>query len=193
VHWSLGNAHFVYNIDKAEAFEDSVRAAKKIEDKRKADSLGLAGDTMKANRIIAKIDSLKKDLKPKEEPKYKAEESQVKVYYNKDIPKGTVMIKGARIITMKGDEVIENGDILVENNRIKAIGKSGSLNPPTSAHVIDGAGKTIIPGFVDVHAHMWPQWGLHKNQIWIYSANLAYGVTTTRDPQTGTTDVLTYS
>jgi hypothetical protein len=34
---------------------------------------------------------------------------------------------------------------------------------------------------------------LHKNQIWIYAANLAYGVTTTRDPQTGTTDVLTYS
>jgi len=34
---------------------------------------------------------------------------------------------------------------------------------------------------------------VHKNQIWIYSANLAYGVTTTRDPQTATTDVLTYA
>jgi hypothetical protein len=40
---------------------------------------------------------------------------------------------------------------------------------------------------------MWPNWGIHKNQIWIYAANLAYGVTTTRDPQTATTDVLTYS
>jgi hypothetical protein len=40
---------------------------------------------------------------------------------------------------------------------------------------------------------MWPSWGIHKNQVWIYAANLAYGVTTTRDPQTATTDVLTYS
>lgn len=39
---------------------------------------------------------------------------------------------------------------------------------------------------------MWPAWGIHKNQVWVYAANLAYGVTTTRDPQTGTTDVLTY-
>ena len=193
IHWSLGNAHFVYDLDKAEAFEDSVRSAKKIEDKRKADSLGLAGETMKANRIIAKIDSLKKDLKPKEEPKYKAQESQVKVYYSKDIPKGSMLIKGARIITMNGEEIIENGDILVESNRIKAIGKSGTFNVPSSAQVMDAAGKTIIPGFVDVHSHMWPQWGLHKNQIWIYAANLAYGVTTTRDPQTSTTDVLTYA
>ncbi len=192
IHWSLGNAHFVYDVDKAQAFEDSVRAAKKIEDRKKADSLGLAGDTMKANRIIAKIDSLKKDLKPKEEPKFKAEESQVKVYYNKDIPTGSAFIKGARIITMNGDEIIESGDILVENNRIKAIGKSGSITAPASAQVIDATGKTIIPGFVDVHSHMWPQWGLHKNQVWIYAANLAYGVTTTRDPQTSTTDILTY-
>ena len=34
--------------------------------------------------------------------------------------------------------------------------------------------------------------GLHKNEVWLYAANLAYGVTTTRDPQTATTDVLTY-
>lgn len=193
IHWSLGNGHFVYDVDKAEMFEDSMRAAKKIEDKRKADSLGLAGDTMRTNRIIAKIDSIKNEVKPKEEPKYKAEESQVKVYYSKDIPKSTILLKNARIVTMKGDEIIENGDILIENNRIKAIGKSGTVGAPVSAHVIDASGKTIIPGFVDVHSHMWPQWGLHKNQIWIYAANLAYGVTTTRDPQTGTTDVLTYA
>ena len=54
------------------------------------------------------------------------------------------------------------------------------------------AGKTILPGFVDTHAHMWPDWGIHRAQPWIYLANLAYGVTTTRDPQTATTDVLSY-
>jgi hypothetical protein len=40
---------------------------------------------------------------------------------------------------------------------------------------------------------MWPTWGIHETQVWKYLINLAYGVTTTRDPQTGTTDILTYA
>jgi hypothetical protein len=54
------------------------------------------------------------------------------------------------------------------------------------------SGKTILPGFVDTHAHLRPPFGVHKSQVWEYMANLAYGVTTTRDPQTGSTDVLSY-
>jgi imidazolonepropionase-like amidohydrolase len=123
---------------------------------------------------------------------YKPEEKQVKVYYEMDFPNASVLLKGARIITMNGNEVIENGDILVVNNRIKSIGKSGTVTVPANAKTIDVNGKTIIPGFVDTHSHMWTQWGIHKNQSWIYVTNLAYGVTTTRDPQTATTDVLTY-
>lgn len=194
IHWSLGHAHFVYDISKADAFDDSIRIAKKAEVRRKIDSMNLAKmDTTRANKIVAAADSLKKATTAKEEPHFKAAENDVLVYYNKDIPTVTVLIKGARIITMNGYEIIENGDILIENNRIKAIGKNGTLTVPKSAVVVDAGGKTIIPGFVDTHAHMWPQWGIHKNQVWIYAANLAYGVTTTRDPQTATTDVLTYA
>jgi Tol biopolymer transport system component len=199
IHWSLGNAHFVYDVDKAKAFEDSLRIAKKEEEKRKADSLAkVKSDTTKKAELVKdttkKADSLaKKGAEKKEEPKYIAEETQVKIWYQKDFPNSTVLLKGARIITMKGDEIIENGDILIVNNRIKAVGRSGTLQVPANAKVIDAAGKTIVPGFVDTHSHMWPQWGIHKNQVWIYAANLAYGVTTTRDPQTATTDVLTYS
>ncbi|MEN8667128.1 MAG: amidohydrolase family protein, partial [Flavobacteriaceae bacterium] len=98
-----------------------------------------------------------------------------------------------RLITMNGDEVIENGDLLIKDHRIVGVGVSGSLEVPAEANVMDMKGKTITPGFIDTHAHMWPNWGIHKNQVWMYAANLAYGVTTTRDPQTGTTDVLTYS
>ena len=54
-------------------------------------------------------------------------------------------------------------------------------------------GKTIMPGFVDAHAHMWAPRGLHQTEVWQYLANLAYGVTTTRDPQTSTPDVFAYA
>ena len=140
---------------------------------------------------IAKKDTTKK-ADPKKDAKYEPNEVQVKVWYQRDQPKGVVLLKNARIITMKGDEVIEKGDLLIVNNRIKEVGKAGTLAVPSDAKVIDCEGKTVIPGFVDVHAHMWPYWGLHKGQVWIYAVNLAYGVTTTRDPQTATTDVLTY-
>ncbi|MEZ2414856.1 amidohydrolase family protein [Muriicola sp. E247] len=182
VHWSLGASHFRYDLEAGKSFKDSLAAAKKKEKelgelKKKKDST----DTEKAEE------------KEEDTETFKAEEFKIKVNYTRQIPEGMLLLKGGRIISMKGDEVIERGDILIENNRIKAIGASGSFAVPEEATVIDVSGKTLTPGFVDTHAHMWPKWGIHKNQVWMYSANLAYGVTTTRDPQTATTDVLTYS
>ena len=198
VHWSLGSTHFVYDVDAAEAFDDSVRLANKVELKRKADSIELALKTKNilepaSDSVKAARDSIARKMAKKDEPKYLAKEKDINFYYKKDMPRSIVLFKGARIITMKGDEIIENGDVLVENNRIVGIGETGTLNQSPITKIIDVTGKTIVPGFVDVHAHMWPSWGLQKNQVWIYAANLAYGVTTTRDPQTATTDVLTYA
>lgn len=197
VHYSLGNAHFVYDVDAAQAFDDSI----KVDKRRKQDSIAaIKPDTVKkstdsllvkSDTTKAKTDSLAKLKKPKEE--YEPVETRIAVYYAKDAVTGTVLIKGARIITMEGGEVIEDGDILIENNRIKAIGKSGTLTVPAGTKTVDAKGKTVVPGFVDTHAHMWPQFTIHKTQVWKYAINLAYGVTTTRDPQTATTDVLTYA
>ena len=108
-------------------------------------------------------------------------------------PKGSVLLTGARIITMKGDEVVQTGDVLVTDNRIVSVGKTGSLKAPAGTKTIDVAGTTIMPGFVDVHSHMWAPRGLHQTEVWQYAANLAYGVTTTRDPQTSTPDVFAYA
>jgi Tol biopolymer transport system component/imidazolonepropionase-like amidohydrolase len=108
-------------------------------------------------------------------------------------PKGVVVLSGARVVTMKADEVIERGDIVITDNRITAVGLKGKVQIPGGAKVIDVTGKTIIPGFVDVHAHMWPPRGVNQTQVWQYLANLAYGVTTTRDPQSSTTDVFAYT
>ncbi len=202
VHWSLGSTHFTYDVNKAQAFDDSVAEAKKAQQKRSEDSitrlnadsiLKKAADSLKKIQDSTKAkDTTAKKNEKKEEPKFKAQEYDVKVFFKKDLPQGIILFKNARIITMKGEEVIEGGDLLVENDRIKAVGKGGTINAPPGAKIMDMSGKTIIPGFVDPHSHMWPNWGVHKNQIWMYAMNLAYGVTTTRDPQTSTTDVLTY-
>lgn len=191
VHWSLGNAHFVYDLDRAKFLEDSLAAAKKAEAKKALEAPVKKDSLAKTDSSKAGVDSVKNGKK-KEDPKYIPEEHTVNVYYHRDIPQSSILLKNARIITMKNEEILEAGDILIVNNRIKAVGKTGTLEVPAGTKEMDCSGKTILPGFVDTHSHMWPNWGLHKNQVWIYAANLAYGVTTTMDPQTATTDVLTY-
>lgn len=172
VHWSIGNAHVVYHLDAAKAFDDSVKA--------------VARDTTRAvDSTAAKADTTRKKL-------YQPVEARIVVRATRDIPQGTVVLRGARVVTMRGDEVLEAGDVVVTNNRITAVGPTGQVAVPAGARVIELSGKTIVPGFVDVHAHMWPRWGIHWTQPWMYLVNLAYGVTTTRDPQTGASDVITY-
>jgi Tol biopolymer transport system component len=187
VYFSLGNAFFTYNIDSAKTKEDELKKKKAAEEKAKEE---------KAKQDEKKKDDEnggeKKDDKKKDEG-YKPGEVRIKVNVQKDIPTGKMLLQNARIITMKGEEVIERGDVLIENARIKQVGSSGSIAVDGSVQKMDLSGKTIVPGFVDTHAHVWPTWGIHKTQVWVYAANLAYGVTTTRDPQTATTDVLTYS
>ena len=123
----------------------------------------------------------------------KPQEFEITVEEPRKHTQGTVVLSGAKIVTMKGDEIIPRGDIVVTNNRIVAVGPKGKVTIPAGARTIDVTGKTIIPGMVDVHAHMWPPRDLHQNQVWQYLANLAYGVTTTRDPQSATTDVYAYA
>lgn len=111
-----------------------------------------------------------------------------------DIPQGMIALKGARIITMKGDEVIENGTIIIEKNKIKAIGKASEITIPKEAKIIDVAGKTIMPGMVDVHAHNGTSGnGISPQQQWSYYAHLAYGVTTSHDPSANTEMVFSQS
>ncbi|HEX5131291.1 MAG TPA: amidohydrolase family protein [Candidatus Krumholzibacteria bacterium] len=107
-----------------------------------------------------------------------------------DVPSGAVALTNARIITMKGDEVIEKGTVVVDRNRITALGASVEI--PRGAKVIDCAGKTIMPGLIDVHAHMWHP-DITPTQSWLYLANVAFGVTTTHDPSNPTETVFTNS
>ncbi len=98
-----------------------------------------------------------------------------------DKPKGRIALTGARIVTMKGDEVIEGGTVLVDGNRIVAVGKDVAV--PADARRIDASGKTIVPGFIDAHWHgAMNDSGLIPQQSWVNLASLAFGVTTLHDP-----------
>ena len=100
-------------------------------------------------------------------------------------PSGVVAFRGARIITMNGDRVIDNGTVVVRDNRIEAVG--ANLEIPSDARVFDVSGKTIMPGIIDVHAHMgYGVLDVNPQKEWRYYANLAYGVTTTHDPSAST-------
>jgi imidazolonepropionase-like amidohydrolase/Tol biopolymer transport system component len=102
-----------------------------------------------------------------------------------DKPTGTVALVGAKIVTMADRQggIIPDGVIVVHGDRIVAIGPRGSVAIPAGAKTIDVAGKTIIPGLVDAHAHG-PQGedDLVPQQNWSSMVNLAMGATTIHDP-----------
>ena len=168
VHWSLGNAFFTYDLAAADAAEEAAEEAEEQQEQQEQEE-------------------------EEEEDAYTPEEVRIVIEAERDVPRGVAVLRGARVITMRGTEVIENADLVVRDNRIEAVGARGSVEVPADARVIDVSGRTIVPGFVDTHAHMRPSGQLHRSDVWPYLANLAYGVTTSRDPQTSTTDVLSYA
>ncbi len=109
------------------------------------------------------------------------------------VARGKLALRNVRAVTLKGDEVIERADVLIENNRIVAVGPRGATPIPPDAHQLDLAGKTVIPGFVDIHSHMNPAGDVFPDKNWPYAANLAYGVTTTRDPSVESRNVFPYA
>ena len=54
----------------------------------------------------------------------------------------------------------------MRDNRIAEVGATGTVAPPDGAAVIDLAGKTIVPGFVDTHAHLRAQINILRTQPW---------------------------
>lgn len=103
-------------------------------------------------------------------------------------------VVGGRIVTMRGDEVIEDGTVVLEGNRIKAVGPRASVAVPAGAYVVDAKGKTVIPGLIDVHWHgPFGSDGIIPQRNWVTYASLAYGVTTLHDPSNDTDTVFAAS
>ena len=117
----------------------------------------------------------------------------VKVYRPRAQPTGTILLRDGDLITMGAgqDEVLSQTDILIENDRIKAIGRDLNVEDPDFE--LDLTGKFVLPGFVDTHAHFALLRRVTGYDAWSIQANLAYGVTTAIDVQPSTIDILVYS
>ncbi|HEU4747653.1 MAG TPA: amidohydrolase family protein [Gemmatimonadaceae bacterium] len=174
VTWSLGPTVYRQSLDSIFAEERRAEIAKP-DSAKVADSIAKArADTGAAAR--AKPNAV-----------VKGDEFQVNLSVPRLVPRGVVALTGARIVTMKGDEVIENGTVVIENDRVRAVGPSGQVAIPAGARTVDVTGKTIIPGLIDVHAHMgYIALDINPERPSEYYANLAYGVTTTHDPSAST-------
>ncbi len=98
----------------------------------------------------------------------------------RNLPTGSVAITNARIITLDEAGIVERGDVVTVNGRIACVGECDISG---ADRTIDGTGKTVIPGWIDMHGHHNRQSvGLIPERGFEHSVYLAYGVTTTRDP-----------
>nr|WP_137676929.1 amidohydrolase family protein [Parerythrobacter lutipelagi] len=108
-------------------------------------------------------------------------------------PSGSVVISGATILTMAGDGAgrIENGTIVIEGDRITAVGgPEMRLRVPAGAKTIDASGKFIMPGLVDAHAHgPYGTSDVVPQQNWSLVQQLAMGTTTMHDPSSSASQV----
>ena len=127
-------------------------------------------------------------------PDPEAVAQQIPLTEARDYGTDLLAYENARIITMAGAP-IEQGTLLVQGNKIVAVGPKETVSVPASARRFDLSGKTIIPGLIDTHAH-------HSGHFYSsplpqtnasYLANLAFGVTTTHDPSSNTETVFSLS
>ena len=111
-----------------------------------------------------------------------------------DTPSGRIAFTNALIITMEDDGVIENGTLIVKDNRIEKIGLTNDIPIPSGTKIYDASGKTIMPGIVDAHAHIGGfRYGLTPQKHWQLYTNLAFGVTTVHDPSANTESIFAMS
>jgi len=110
----------------------------------------------------------------------KIQSTEIHLRVPRALPKGIIALSGARIITLDNRKVIEKATIIVKGSRITCV---GNCDASGADRVIDVSGKTIIPGFVDMHSHHYREYvGLIPAHGFENAVYLAYGFTTTLDP-----------
>ncbi len=109
----------------------------------------------------------------------KADTVRLALTVPRSIPDGTVAFTNARLVTLNKRAVV-NGTLVVKGNRITCVGRCAI---PSGARTFDASGKTIIPGFIDVHSHNYREnRGIIPQQNQEGAIFLSYGITSTMDP-----------
>ncbi len=180
IFWSVGNQVYTRPMDAVRFGDD--------------DAEGSEERSAAADRADAEV--APDDEAP--EPLLEADEAvtalAVEIYLPRYEPEGLLALEGATVLPMEaGDErVIEDAVVLIENERILAVGPRGEIEVPAEAERVDVTGHFVLPGYVDTHAHFRPLRRVLDTNNWAFLANLAYGVTTGLDVQPSTTDILAY-
>jgi Tol biopolymer transport system component len=105
----------------------------------------------------------------------------------RNVPTGTIALTNARIVTLENREVVERGTLVVEGARIACVGECDTTG---ADRVVDATGTTIIPGFMDMHAHHYREHrGVIPSQNYESAIYLAYGVTTSLDNSMWSQDI----
>jgi hypothetical protein len=94
-------------------------------------------------------------------------------------PGKPIAFTGATIIDVKTGQPQPNMTIVVEGNRISSLGKTGTVRPPADAQAINASGKYVIPGLLDMHAHLGLMQAAREIDMPLMVAN---GVTGIREP-----------
>ena len=90
------------------------------------------------------------------------------------IPAGPVAFTGVRLFDADAIRFLTDQTVVVDKGVIAAVGARESVTVPPGAQVIDGRGKTLLPGLWDSHMHVGDDYtGLQE---------LSLGVTSVRDP-----------
>src|SRR5205823_4135184 len=96
------------------------------------------------------------------------------------LPTGAIALTGARIVTLDHRKVVERGTLVIKGGRISCVGACATTGVE---RIVDVRNKTIIPGFIDMHAHHHRDHeGILPRRNWESAIYMAYGVTTTLDP-----------
>ena len=107
-------------------------------------------------------------------------------------PASKVALVGGKLVTMKGEEVIEDGVVVLQDDRIVAIGPAASTPVPAGAFTIDCSGKTVLPGLIDVHWHgSFSDQQVFPQVNYVGLSSLSFGLTTLHDPSNDTASVFT--
>jgi len=105
-----------------------------------------------------------KETPKKEEPKSTLAMGPViypfSAFGSTELPKQeTVLIKNGTVWTNEKDGILQNADVLLENGKIKAVGKNLSAS---GAKVIDATGKHVTAGIIDEHSHIAGAGGINE-------------------------------